>query len=62
MENAWKQKESRGLQNKGVEGFVSMERLRNVRVSVYENFSLSSRNILNVQYISFSWISFSNEH
>ena len=62
VENSWKQKESRASQDKGIECFVHMERLRNARVKVYENFSLGLQNILNVQYISFSWVSFSNEH
>lgn len=48
MENSWKQKESRGLQDKNVEGFVNLERLRNMRINVYKNLS---QNILNIQYI-----------
>lgn len=34
MENSWKQKESRGSQDKDMEDFVPMERLRNMRVNV----------------------------
>ena len=41
---------------------MPMERLRDMRDKVYENFSLGLQSIINVQFISFSWVSFSNEH
>lgn len=60
MENGWKQKESRGSQDKDIiEGFVPMERLRNMRVNILKKkFCLGSQNELSVQYIGFSPISF----
>ena len=52
----------KGSQDKSREYFVPVEKLRDVRDKIYENLSLGLQRKINVQYISFSWVSFSKEH